>query len=118
MKIHYCKSEKNNKYRKYKLGKLRRNEFLKLFTSSFKLYIALLLFISVQGKKFNINNKSNIRNILGTNNQINEDSKCLIFNKEINKCTECYPSFILINGVCEPNYSFNIQYKSIKQYLK
>ena len=105
------KSEKYNKYRKYVLGKSRRNEFLKLFASSFKLYIVLLLFISIQGKKLNINNKNNIKNALSSNNQINEDNKCLIFNKEINECTECYPSFILINGVCEPNYSFKAIFK-------
>ena len=41
-----------------------------------------------------------IRNLLSINYQINEDNKCSIFNKEINKCTECYPSFILNNGIC------------------
>ena len=91
------KIEKNYKYKKYALGNIRINEFLKLFKFSFKLYIILLLFISVQGKKFNFHNKGNIKNLLSINSQINEDSKCLIFNKEISKCTECYPSFILIN---------------------
>ena len=112
------KSEKNFKYMKYIIGKSRRNELLKFFASSFKLYIVLLLFISMQGKRFNIDNKSNIRNLLSTNSQINEDNKCLIFNEETNKCTECPPSFILINGVCEPNYSFKAIFKVDSQNEK
>ena len=83
------KLEESYKYIKYIIIKSRRNEFLKLFTSSFKLFIALLLFISVQGKKININDRRDIRNLLNINYQISEVSKCLNFNKETNKCTEC-----------------------------
>ena len=42
--------------------------------------------------------------------QTGEEDKCLTCNKTSNKCSSCNPFYNLINGICDPNYSFKAIY--------
>ena len=42
--------------------------------------------------------------------QTGEENKCLTCNKTSNKCSSCNPFYNLINGICEPNFSFKAIY--------
>ena len=44
------------------------------------------------------------------NCEIREEEKCLTFSEIENKCTSCNPSYILVDGKCEPLFTFKATY--------
>ena len=104
--IDILSKEKNN---------LNKKKSLNLCLISYLLIIGVLFLFSFSFFKIHtfIVNNNNIRSLIeSNNNEINEDKKCLTYNKESNKCLKCIHMHNLINGICEPNYSIKAIYKT------